>query len=427
MRLTILSLIVLLSVQVHAQNGWNWGEDKEECQHKWIFLKTSIEAQQYVEARPALTYLLNKAPNLNKALYQYGTKVYENLVKIEKDPQKLTQLQDSLFILYDTRIKLYGEENTVISYKGVYAYNFWIGRADKKEQLYPLYKKIYELNGANTKYYNVYYYYLTAGRECKYKRMSQDDFLTLHETLIATLEKQIAANNAYSSKALLYKEKMEAKLTSYVTLDCEFINKVYTPKFESEPSLEIAKKLYNLLVSQECISDPVFMKVSEYVMNKEPNYAGLRVQAKLHLRNKEYDKAIANFEQAVSLAKDNESKGKTLMDIAEIYKQKNEYSKAREYAYKNLEAMPDNTDAYVFIGNLYLYSESCKNSSDKLKGSLIYIAAYDKYKKAGNSSKMSEARKYFPSMEQIFSRGKKEGDVMNTGCWVSENVSLRKK
>lgn len=427
MRLTILSLIVLLSVQVNAQNGWNWGEDKEECQHKWMFLSTSVKAEQYKEARPALAYLLDQAPNLNKALYQYGTKVYENLVKTEKDPGKLKQLQDSLLILYDARMKLYGEENTVMSYKGIYAYNFLIGRTDRRDELYPLYKKIYELNGANTKYYNIYYYYLTAGRECKYKRMTQDEFLTLHETLVASLDKQIAANNSYSKNASVYKEKIEAKLTSYVTLDCEFINKVYTPKFESEPSLEIAKKLYNLLLSQECISDPIFMKVSEYVMDKEPNYAGIRVQAKLHLRNKEYDKAITNFEKAIPLAKDDESKGKTFMDIAEIYKQKKEYSKAREYAYKNLEVVPDNADAYVFIGNLYLYSESCKNSSDKLKGSLIYIAAYDKYKKAGNSSKMSEARKYFPSMEQIFSRGKKEGDVMNTGCWVSENVSLRKK
>jgi len=427
MRLTVLSFVLLFSLNANAQNGWNWGKDKEECQHKWIFFKTSVQSKQYKEAYPALVYLLRETPNLNKALYQYATQVYENLAKTEKDVARQKQLQDSVLILYDTRIKLYGEEAKVMSYKGLVAYNYLIGRTDRRDELYPLYKRIYELNGVNTKYYNIYFYYLTAGREKKYKKMPEEDFLALYDELCATLDKQIAANTSSSSQSLAYKEKINDKLISYVTVDCAFIDKVYFSKFESEPTLENAKKAYNLMLSKECLSDPAFLQVSEYVMSKEASYAGLRVQAKLYSRDENYDKAVQNFEKAISLAKDNEAKAKTYMDIAELYKLKKEYSKAREYAYKALEVTPEDAEAYVFIGNLYLYSQSCKNSSDRLKGSLIYIAAYDKYKKAGNNAKMSEARKYFPSMEQIFSRGKKEGDVMNTGCWVSENVTLRKK
>ena len=364
-----------------------------------------------------------------KRQYQYGVQVYEGLTKLEKDPQRKIELQDSTLLMYDTRIKYFGEEKTVLNYKGRVAYAYLINRKDRKEELYPMYKKTYELNGVNTKSYNMYFYYLLAGREKQKGNLTEEQFLALYEELGAQLEKQAAAQTSESKKAsiLADKDKIDSKLSTYVKVDCEFINKVYVPKFEDTPNIKSAKTLYNLMLGSECISEPAFLKVSEFVLQEEPSYAGYRVQAKLYKRNKDYEKTIMNFEKAIPLAKTDEDKAKTYMDIAETYKIQGKSSQAREYAYKNLEYSPGNSDTYIFIGNLYMYSKSCSNQSDRLKGSLIYIAAYDKFKKAGNSSKMAEARKYFPTMEQIFSRGKKEGDVMNTGCWVGENVSLRRK
>jgi len=430
MRISVLFIpLLFFSINLSAQNGWDWGPDKEECKQNYVLLQTSAKAKRFGEAHPALTYLLKEAPNLNKALYQYGAQVFEGLASAEKDPTRKAELQDSALIMYDTRIKHFGEEKTVLNYKGRVAYAYLINNAKRRDELYPMYKKIYELNGVNTKSYNMYYYFDIAGREKRKGNLTEEQLLALYEELGEKLEKQANAQTSASSKAsiLSYKDKIDAKLSSYVKVDCDFINKVYAPKFEANPDLKSAKTLYNLLLSAECLSEPIFLKASEYVMESEPSYAGYRIQAKVYERNKDFDNAVINFEKAVSLAKSDEDKAKTYMDIAEAYKAQGKSSKAREYAYKYLELAPDNADGYVFIGNLYMYSSSCTNTSDRLQGSLIYIAAYDKYQKAGNSSKMSEARKYFPTMEQIFSRGKKEGDVMNTGCWIGENVSLRKR
>ena len=40
---------------------------------------------------------------------------------------------------------------------------------------------------------------------------------------------------------------------------------------------------------------------------------------------------------------------------------------------------------------------------------------------------MASAKEQFPTMEDIFVRNKKEGDLIKVGCWINENVALKKK
>ena len=65
----------------------------------------------------------------------------------------------------------------------------------------------------------------------------------------------------------------------------------------------------------------------------------------------------------------------------------------------------------------------CK-SADLLKAKSIYIAAYNQYQKAGNSKGMADAKAYFPTVEEAFSRSKKAGDEISTGCWINETVKV---
>ncbi|MEP2349427.1 MAG: hypothetical protein ABJH96_16680, partial [Algoriphagus sp.] len=54
----------------------------------------------------------------------------------------------------------------------------------------------------------------------------------------------------------------------------------------------------------------------------------------------------------------------------------------------------------------------------------IYIAAYNAYQKAGDSSGMANARARFPSKEELFTEGLQVGSTINTGCWIGETVTL---
>ena len=53
-----------------------------------------------------------------------------------------------------------------------------------------------------------------------------------------------------------------------------------------------------------------------------------------------------------------------------------------------------------------------------------YIAAYDMYIKAGNTTQAASAKKYFPTTQDIFNYNKSVGDVQETGCWIGQTVKL---
>ena len=139
------------SLDAIAQGEWNWGKDRGTCEDNYRELDANVRAQKFEEAHKNLVYLLKEAPNLNKGLYMHAYQVYQSLEAVEKDPKRKQELQDSVMIMCNTRIKLYGEENEVLTrYIGPKAYSYYSTREDKKEELYPIYKKIYDLNGVNT-------------------------------------------------------------------------------------------------------------------------------------------------------------------------------------------------------------------------------------------------------------------------------------
>ena len=88
----------------------------------------------------------------------------------------------------------------------------------------------------------------------------------------------------------------------------------------------------------------------------------------------------------------------------------------------------DNTDAYKLIGNLYMASyEDCKEGKSRVNDRLVFIAAYNMYRRAGLGDKANQAKAQFPSMEEIFNENLEVGESLNTGCWINENVTLSKR
>ena len=97
-------------------------------------------------------------------------------------------------------------------------------------------------------------------------------------------------------------------------------------------------------------------------------------------------------------------------------------------AYKAMEANPDLAyKGYTLIGDLYMSSIECYKKESLLEDRLIFLAAHKMYQKAGNSAKMAQAAKEFPSAGEIFDENKKVGDQMTVGCWINETVTLQKR
>ena len=134
------------------------------------------------------------------------------------------------------------------------------------------------------------------------------------------------------------------------------------------------------------------------------------------------------YDKAIEYADDNLKKAEIYMSKAQLYSSKGQKVAARTQARKALAIDPSMSDGYVLIGNLYMQSyQECRQGVSKVDDRLVFIAAYNQYQKAGNSAMMQNAKEQFPSIEEIFELGMKEGEVMNCGCWINESVKLSRR
>jgi len=79
------------------------------------------------------------------------------------------------------------------------------------------------------------------------------------------------------------------------------------------------------------------------------------------------------------------------------------------------------------------YSSACA-SSDVCKAKAIYWLAVDYYNKAKSvdpsisdkaNGKIASYKKYFPTKEDCFFIGVKDGDTVEVGCWIGESTKAR--
>lgn len=430
-KLQLLFALIFFSGLSIAQQGYDWGSNKPEAQGNWVFVNNHIKAKMYVEALPKVQWLLVNTPNLHEDLYKQAIKVYESLEKIEKDPTRQVLLQDSVLTLYNTRIEKFGNEASTLNRKGLVAFQYLYERKANLNELYSLYKKIFELNGNKAYSYHAYYYMLVTCDKSKSGDLSEDEVLSTYFYLSDFLDTErtsAAGNEKKIALADKIQNQIDVSLERCVVMNCEKIMTIFDQKFSENPKdLALAKKIYRLSARAECNDASLTTKSIELINELEPSVGLSKSMATLYLSREQYNDAIAQYKKAVSLTSDPATKAELFMDLAQVHSRLGQKSLSRDYARQCAATGFMTKEAYTHIGDLYFYSfDDCK-TDDVLQTRSIYIAAYEMYEKANNGAKMTEAKKNFPSAEEIFTRNKEVGQAISTGCWVNETVSLRKR
>ncbi|WP_416867494.1 MAG: tetratricopeptide repeat protein [Imperialibacter sp.] len=427
----IFSLLFFLGIQLVAvaQPGWNWPEDRATAEEKNALYTDFLKQDNFKAALPHLDWLLANAPDLNESLYINGAKIYEGLADNEPDAAKTVQYQEQALSMYDKRIQYFGNEGDVLNRKGYTAYKYYKDNKAKYPDLIKMFEKVYELNGVNTLDNNllafmdvVRRFKLTGGA------ITDVQVLDYYDEIMAIIDlKKATGKNLDRIEKI--SENIDKLLTATVTVDCEFVENNLGPKLKADPTdLKLAKKILQLQLTGKCTDSPLFMTSSKIVNEKEPTYSLTKVIAQKLAAEGKNEEAFKYYNQAVELADDNQKKAEIYYDMARINASDGQKVSARANARKALSMDPSFSDAYTLIGNLYLTSyEDCRGGESKVKDRAVYIAAYEMYKKAGNSQGMEKAKEQFPSIGEIFEEGMKEGDVLSVGCWVQESVTLQRR
>jgi len=425
MKPIVLTLLVAWSInfQVSAQNGWNWPEDKAKAQEKYALYTDALKNENYQDALTHLSWLFENAPDLNPSNYINGLKVYEGLAENETDPAKMLEYQEKALEMYDLRIKYFNKEANVMNRKASTAYKFFRSNPEKYPDLLNYFEKALELNGKNLFDGNTIAYMDIIRR---YKKnggdMSDEEVLERYDQITEVLSQKDG------EKIASLQSKIDEMLLEVIEVDCDYVANVMGEKLQQEPdNIKLAKRIIQLSLSGKCADSEIFMTATKMVFEAEPDVKLAKVIALKCKGNGDNACAEEYLNQAAELAEDPADEGEIHLLLGTIEVDKGDKSGARYHFKQAAAADPSlGSKAYTSIGNLYFNSaESCKEGVSKVDDRAVYLAAYEMYKRAGNTAAMERTKPQFPSKEEVFLEGKKVGSQMQVGCWIGEQVTIQ--
>jgi len=408
MKRILISLALLIGVQAitFGQEGWNWPEDPDKkaiAIEKNALYSDMLTAERYEAAKAPLDWLLKETPDLNPSIYIQGVKVYENLAETTTGQQQ-ENIQDSVVLLYDLRMKYFNDIENVTNRKAAGAYEVWKERKDKYKDLYEIEKEAIEMLGAKSFYYNTIYY-MDAARRYKLTGgpLTDIDIIEIYDQLQDILDEMLS-NGESEQKIQKARDFIEKLFNSAVTINCDLIDQKLYPKFiEDGKKLEDAESIVKFALAGGCTNSDSFLGAAKVVQKNSPEFGLARMIALRSKANENLSDAKKYFEQALKYTEDNIKKADVHIELADIASKMGDKSQARTYAYDALNEDPSRTEAYALIGDLYLNSfTQCKGGNDVVKDRAVYIAAYKMYQKSGDATRMKVAKEQFPSNEDIF-------------------------
>jgi hypothetical protein len=433
MRFSVLfTLLFITNFALLAQPGWNWPEDPDEksvALEKQAYYKVNMGLEEWETALKTLNWLYANNPELNPSIYIDGAKVIENLIEKEANDERISRLQDSLLWTYDMREEYFDDDAEVIDRKAYTAFKLFYKDPDKYPLLASFYGEAVDEAGSDLSTFNIAPYMTLAKYYYQRKpdEMSAQEVLDIHSILSDIINAKMEKNPDDAEKLRKEQDKIDALLSSMGDLiNCDFIQDNLVPKLEKDPNdLNTAKKIFSYSLKAKCTDEEFFTKAGEVLYEEKPDFNLAFTLGKKYQSLENYSKSIEYFQKSLELTSITDKKYEALMGLAVSYFKTGNRPKARNLAYEAISIDQQKNEAYNLIGNLYFTSyQDCKKSESRVYDRLVFIAAYDMYRKAGNTKQMNASKEQFPSKEEIFNEGYEKGQQLNLGCWINKTVAL---
>jgi len=453
-RLILIFLFIVSNKLLFSQPRWNWPDNKSLAEEKNVLYTDYLKQGDCLSSLEHHSWLLNNVPNLHVSIYQNGIKIYQCLIKNETDPVKKEEYISKALEIFDSRIEFFGREAYVLNRKTAFAYSNYRAEKSMYESLYNLFSKAYELNGNDIGNGNlVAFMDIIRKHKLTSKTISDDEVLKNYNMISKIISYKISNESKNTDRLKRYQDNIDKLLTATITVDCNFVENTLGPKLieismlndeivetnyddtapvplnvYSPEAVNLAKKIFQLSITGKCTSSDIALEAAKIMLSSEPDFAIAKFIAGREQANKNYDLSLNFYDKAIEVTLDNHQKAEIYFNKAQLYMFIGNKEKSRKSAKLSITLKPNNPNAYKLMGNLYMTSyEDCKEFKSRVEDRLVFIAAYNMFKKGGLISLANQAREQFPSMEELFNENLEIGQTMNVGCWIKENVVLNKR
>ncbi len=420
------------------------GEQNKEYMNGLSLYNEFIKQKDFVSATPHWRELYNKYPKSSSNLYIHGARIFENQLANAKTEEEKEKILEEYMKLYDKRIKHFGNQGYVLGRKGStwLKYKLLEGSLEGDAQIQALQNGYEWVNqsvdeqGNDTELAVLVLLMQTTKALFKLEILPKETVVFNYEKcnsiVNVNIENETDPVNLKKAKEVqVYIEDIFGKSGA---ADCEALISIITPKYEENNSdIEFIKNMLRRLRRANCDDSKLYEKATEKLYELEPSAEAAFNMAHRYLKLEDMEKAKVYYNQALDQETDQELLAGYYYEYGLfIFAKEHDLAVARTYAKKALAINPNNCEANMLVGDIYVAASSGFSGSN-LEKSAIFWLAVDYFTKARRgedcvvdaSKKATTYKKYFPNKEEAFMNDLKEGNSYKVGGWINETTTIR--
>jgi len=430
---------------VDAGTQFGSGEDSIRCITNISLFVPYAKSGDFASAYSPWKVAYEECPAATKDIYLYGVRILDWKINNEPDAAKKAAVLEDLIALYDTRVKYFGDDDRygkdwIVSRKAQ-DYLTKAGNNVDFDRVYGWLDEVVNEYGQKTEPLAISLFMFTSHQrllaDSEKKGEYVENYLKSTALIDAQMEVAKAANNERDINALtIFKKGIDDNFAGSGAADCEILQSLYADKIEeNKEDLNFLKETIALLRRVRCQEIEAYFVAAGYVHSQEPTAESAMGLARQAIKTGDYNTAITFLEEGASLATEDQMRADCYYTIALLLMDQNNYSRARQYCNKAIEAVPTYGNAYILIGKMYASTASSVYPNDGVLRRVVYYAAVDKFERARQvdpsvasdaSSLINSYRSHFPSNEDVFMHPDvNKGESFTVGGWINERVVVR--
>lgn len=441
--------LMAIPAAVFAQKGvedgskYGHGEDSVTCIMNLVQYGDQVKMKNFKDAYEPWKIVFEQCPLAKGVgLYTDGLKIVKGLIKTDKANRDT--YYDFILKIYDQRAKYYGNNKKYpTSYlMGMKALDMVAYAKDDKAVRSEVVKLLEQsLAGAPNTIQPAFLQTYMAQKAAQFA----DDEISAEEVVNAYVKcgdimpkVEAAGGEKLKESVATSKDNIEQIFAHSGAADCATLEKIFTPQLAAnQGDAAWLKRINKLLGNGDCTDSDLFYATSEALHKISPEASSARGLAKMYLKQSDVEKAISYYDEAINLETEDQLKGKYYYEKALVLFSSNNLAGSKQAAVNAAQLRPDWGAPYVLMAKLY--ASGARNIGEKdYEKKAGYWAAVDKLVKAKSVDPSEAVQKeatdlirqysqYFPSKEDLFFEGIKDGSAYHVGGFINENTTVRAK
>ncbi len=464
--LSVFALITAFNLSLLAQcESWAGKVNEDDLVSLHSVYREFVKSENYAAAYEPWSKLYEEAPTADgRRDYHFidGIAILMDKFNKSADDKEREQLSERILSIYDAGISCYDNRAIQRKVSSDEAYMGYISelysqkaydmyyylRAPYSETLDAL-KNAMITGGDRTVYTVIAPYADIAVYEFTNNNIDKAEARRIHDDLLALAMSNESNGSEYAAYYTQAKEAMLGKfreIEDYI-FDCDYFKNENIEEYnEKKDDPYFCRELYTDLRRRGCSDDDPFLADLKTTYEKFAAEINAQRQAEFEASNpalvasraykeNDFNLAISKYREAIAQESDNEKKANYHYSIASIlFRKQNKNTEARSEARMASQLRPGWGRPHALIGDIY--AKNARGCGDSWNQRKAILAAYDKWSAAKGleddptfvaelNNKMSSYRKSFPTKDEGFMRGLKEGSTDTVDCWIGETVTLR--